>query len=256
MKNIYRVLIIIVLLPSCMANKIKYIQDKDEAFEQIDEYANKPKDYKLQEKDILYVKITSTNKEINEYFNLNNRNITSNAQNSNFYLDGFTVNDSGYVQIPVLGDVKVSGLNMKEVSELLQEKTDMYLNNAIVNVKLVSFFLTFLGELNTQGRITVYQDDINILDAVALAGGVSDYGDKRNVLVVRKTQNGTKTFHMDLTKRNLLLSDKFYMLPNDLVIVEPLRNKTFRMSVMDYTMVLTTITSTITMVLLIMNLSK
>ena len=254
MKNLVLVLIILVLLPACLSNKIKYIQDKDETFEHIDEYANKPKDYKLQEKDILYVKITSTNKEINEYFNLNNNNTTNSTQNSNFYLDGFTVNDSGYVQIPVLGSVKVLGLNMKEVSELLQERTDEHLNNAIVNVKLVSFFLTFLGEVNTQGRITVFQDDINILDAVALAGGIGDYGDKRNVLVVRKTQNGTKTFHVDLTKRNLLISDKYYLLPNDLVIVEPLRNKTFRMSIMDYTMILTTVTSTITMILLIMNL--
>ncbi|MCF6335582.1 MAG: hypothetical protein L3J12_07565, partial [Spirochaetales bacterium] len=69
MKNVVLLLIIAILLPACLANKIKYIQDKDEAFEQMSEYANKPDDYTLQKKDILYVKITSTNKEINEYFN-------------------------------------------------------------------------------------------------------------------------------------------------------------------------------------------
>ncbi len=256
MKNVVLILIVAILLPSCLGNKIKYIQDKDEAFEYMGEYANKPKDYKLKEKDILYVKISSTNKDVNEYFNVNSSNSTSNTQNSNFYLEGFTVSDSGYIQIPILGSISVSGLNMKEVSILLQQKTDQYLNNATVNVKLVSFYLNFLGEVGTQGQITVFQDNINILDALALAGGVGDYGDKRNVIIVRKTQNGTKTFHVDLTKRSLLTSDKFYLLPNDMVIVEPLRNKTFRMSIMDYTMVLTTITSTITMVLLIMNLSK
>ena len=254
MKNIVLVLIVVVLFPACMSNKIKYIQDKDATFEQIDEYANKPKDYKLQVEDILYVKITSTNKEINEYFNLNNKNTSNNTTNSNFYLDGFTVNDSGYVEIPVLGPIKVLGLNMNEVSKLFDERTDEHLNNAIVNVKLVSFYLTFLGEVNSQGRITVYKDEVNILDAVALAGGISDYGDKRNVLVVRKTHNGTKTFHVDLTDRQLLLSDKFYLLPNDMVIVEPLRNKTFRMSIVDYTIILTTVTSTITMILLILSL--
>ena len=91
-------------------------------------------------------------------------------------------------------------------------------------------------------------------DAFALAGGIGDYGDKRNVLVVRKTHNGTKTFYVDLTDRQLLLSDKFYLLPNDMVIVEPLRNKTFRMSIVDYTIILTTVTSTITMILLILSL--
>jgi len=256
MKNVILLLIVAILFPACLANKIKYIQDKDEAFEQMAEYVNKPKEYKLQEKDILYVKITSTNKDINEYFNLNNSNSSNSIQNSNFYLEGFTVNDSGYVKIPVLGSIRVIGLNMKEVSALLQEQTDKYLNQAIVNVKLVSFYLTFLGEVSNQGQITVYHDHINILDALALAGGISDYGDKRNVIIVRKTPNGSKTYHVDLTKRSLLESDKFYLLPNDMVIVEPLRNKTFRMSVMDYTMVLTTITSTITMILLIMNLSN
>jgi polysaccharide export outer membrane protein len=245
-----------ILFSSCLSNRIKYIQDKDEAFERISEYENKPKEYKLQPEDILYIKITSTNKEINEYFNQDSRNNTSNLQNSNFYLDGFTVNDSGYVQVPVLGEIMVEGLNMKEVSNLVQQKTDEHLNNATVNVKLVSFYLTFLGEVGSQGRMTVLQDDINILDAIALAGGINDYGDKRNILVVRKTLNGTKTFHVDLTERNLLSSEKYYLLPNDMIIVEPLRNKTFRMSIMDYTMVLTTVTSTITMVLLIMNLAK
>jgi len=256
MKNIVPVIFIMILFSSCLSNRIKYIQDKDEAFERISEYENKPKEYKLQPEDILYIKITSTNKEINEYFNQDSRNNTSNLQNSNFYLDGFTVNDSGYVQVPVLGEIMVEGLNMKEVSNLVQQKTDEHLNNATVNVKLVSFYLTFLGEVGSQGRMTVLQDDINILDAIALAGGINDYGDKRNILVVRKTLNGTKTFHVDLTERNLLSSEKYYLLPNDMIIVEPLRNKTFRMSIMDYTMVLTTVTSTITMVLLIMNLAK
>lgn len=256
MKNIVPIILVMILLSSCLSNRIKYIQDKDEAFERIGEYENKPKDYKLLPEDILYIKITSTNKEINEYFNQGSRSNTSSTQNSNFYLDGFTVNDSGFVQVPVLGEIMVEGLNIKEVSNLVQKKTDKHLNNATVNVKLVSFYLTFLGEVGSQGRITVLQDDVNILDAIALAGGVNDYGDKRNVLVVRKTLNGTKTFHVDLTERELLSSEKFYLLPNDMVIVEPLRNKTFRMSIMDYTMILTTITSTITMVLLIMNLSK
>lgn len=256
MKKILPIILISFLLSSCLSKKIKYIQDKEETFEQISEYDNKPKDYKLKPEDILYIKITSTNKEINEYFNQNSRNNTSNVQNSNFFLDGFTVNDSGFVQVPVLGDIMVEGLNMSEVSKLVQEKTDEHLNNATVLVKLVSFYLTFLGEVGSQGRLTVLQDDINILDALALAGGINDYGDKKNVLVLRKTLNGTKTFHVDLTDRQLLSSEKFYLLPNDMIIVEPLRNKTFRMSIMDYTVILTTVTSTITMVLLIMNLAK
>ncbi len=256
MKNIFLLLFAaILLLPSCISKSIKYIQDKNEVFEQIYEYENIPTDYKIQKQDILYIKITSTNKEINEYFNIGKTTTgTNNIQNSNFYLDGFTVSDTGYIQIPVLGALKVEGLTVKEANKLLQEKTNQHLNNAIAKLKLVSFYLDFLGEVNSQGRVTVMQDNINILDAIALAGGINDYGDKRNVLIVRKSINGTKTFRVDLTKRSLLTSDKFYLLPYDMIIVEPIANKTFRMNISDYTLILTTLTSTITMVLLILNL--
>lgn len=255
MKNFLFLMLVLLFLPSCISKSIKYIQDKNEVFEQIYEYENTPSDYKIQKQDILYVKITSTNKEINEYFKIGNTTASmGNIQNSNFYLDGFTVNDSGYLQVPVLGDLKVEGLTVKEANTLLQKRTNKYLNNAIASLKLVSFYLDFLGEVNSQGRISVMQDHINILDAIAMAGGISDYGDKKNVLIVRKTANGTKTFRVDLTKRNLLTSDKFYLLPYDMIIVEPIANKTFRMNLSDYSLVLTTLTSTITMILLILNL--
>jgi len=241
-----------------MHNKIRYIQDKNEVFEKISEYVNKAPDYQLQKKDILYLKIASTNKEINKYFTLETgqQNSSQNSQGNKFYLSGFTVNDTGYVSVPVLGDLYVETSTIKEVQELVQKRTDELLNNAIATVKLVSFYITFLGEINSQGKIVVMQDEINILDALALAGGVADYGNKKNVLVVRQTINGTKTFRIDLTERELLSSDKFYMLPNDIVIVEPLKNKSFQLGVRDYSLVLTTVTSTITMVLLVINLLK
>ena len=256
MKKVLPAIIVLLLLPSCISKSIKYIQDKNEIFEQVYEYDNRPADYKIQKQDILYVKITSTNKDINEYFNLSSRTNTNNIQNANFYLDGFTVSDSGYINVPVLGKLLVEGLTVKEANDLLQQKTDEHLNNAIATLKLVSFYIDFLGEVRKQGRVTVMQDNINILDAIAMAGGINDFGDKRNVLVVRKTKDGTKTFRVDLTERDLLTSDKFYLLPYDMVIVEPVANKTFRMNITDYTLILTTLTSTITMVLLILNLTK
>ncbi len=247
-----------ILFSGCIHNKIRYILDKNEVFEEINEYANKAPDYKIHSQDILYIKISSTNKEINEYFEVNTgrQNIQQGGQQNSFYLRGFTVNDSGYVIVPVLGKMHVEGFTIKEAQELVQEKTDALLNNAIATVKLVSFYITFLGEVNNQGKITVMQDEINILDAISMAGGIGDYGNKQNVLVVRQTKDGTKTFRVDLTKRDLLTSEQFYMLPNDMVIVEPMKNKSFQLGVRDYSLLLTTVTSTITMVLLVINLLK
>lgn len=251
-------LLLSLLASSCMHNKIRYIQDKNEIFEKIEEYSNQAPEYQIQKKDILYIKITSTNKEINDYFEINTRQVGNSGgnQSNSFYLMGFTVSDSGYVNIPVLGKIYVEGYTVKRVQDIIQQKTDEHLNNAIATVKLVSFYLTFLGEINSQGKISVMQDHINILDGIALAGGISDYGNRQNVLIVRQTMSGTKTFRVDLTKRNLLSSDKFYLLPNDIVIVEPLKRKSFQLGVRDYSLILTTITSTVTMVLLVVNLLK
>ncbi len=251
-------LLAVISLSGCMHNKIRYILDKNEVFEKINEYENKAPDYQIQATDILYIKISSTNKEINEYFEVSSSRLNNQTggQANNFYLRGFCVNDSGYVSVPVLGDIYVEGYTIKEVQELVQNKTDNILNNAIATVKLVSFYITFLGEFNSQGKVTVMQDEINILDAISLAGGIADYGNKKNVLVVRQTKKGTKTFRVDLTERKLLTSDKFYMLPNDIVIVEPLKSKSFQLGIRDYSLLLTTATSTITMVLLVINLMK
>ena len=256
--SILLLLLTSILASSCMHNKIRYIQDKNEVFEKVYEYPNQAPDYQIQKQDILYIKISSTNKEINEYFELDTRQIGSSggSQGNSYYLRGFTVNDTGYVSLPVLGDIHVKGYTVKEVQELVQQKTDEHLNNAIANVKLVSFYLTFLGEVNSEGKITVMQDHVNILDGIALAGGIGNYGNKKNVLIVRQTNTGTKSFRVDLTDRKILSSDKFYLLPNDIIIVEPLKNKSFQLGIRDYTLILTTVTSTITMVLLVINLMK
>ena len=257
--TILSVFLVVLLASSCMHNKIRYILQKNERYDKIYEYSNEAPEYKIQKQDILYIKISSTNKEINQYFEVDSRQVSGSNRGqggSAFYLSGFTVNDTGYVSVPVLGAIYVEGQTVKEIQEIVQLKTDEHLNNAIATVKLVSFYITFLGEVRSQGKITVMQDEVNILDAIALSGGIGDYGNKKNVLVVRQTDTGTKTFRVDLTKRELLTSEQFYMLPNDIVIVEPLKNKSFQLGVRDYSLVLSTVTSTVAMVLLVINLLK
>ncbi|MBN2756438.1 MAG: polysaccharide biosynthesis/export family protein [Bacteroidales bacterium] len=252
-KILFFCFVLVILFPSCIHNKIRYLQDKSEIFETISEYSNKEPEYKIQKNDILYVKISSTNEDINKYFN-NSESVNNLSQAKSFFLDGYTVNENGFIKLQILGDIKVDSLSIKEVQEKVQKKTDEFLNNASVTVKLVSFYLTFLGEVNNQGKISVLQDNINILDGLALAGGITDYGDKRKVFIVRTTSTGTKTFSIDLTKRELLISSNYYLLPNDIIIVEPLINKSFRLGVADYTTILTTITSTATLILLMISL--
>ncbi len=259
MKQTIIILLFLLLQNSCIYNKLRYIQDKNEVFGQINKYDNKAPDYKLKENDILYIKIKSTNKEISELFALTGNNLASSTtrnNNNNFYLQGFTIDKEGCIVLPVIGKLHIEGLNIDQAQEKVQKKLNEYLNNAIVKLKLVSFYVDFLGEIKNEGRLSVMQDNINILEAIAQMGGITNYGNMENVMIVRKTKTGTKTFRIDLTQRNLLNSDKFYLLPYDIVVVEPLKRKSFQLSVRDYSLVLTTITSTITMILLVLNLTR
>ena len=246
----------LITIPSCIHNKIRYLQDKAEIFNEIKEYSNKAPDYKIHKNDILYIKIVSTNEEINKYFNTSSSNTANTGENRSFFLEGFNVNDNGNIKLQIIGNIKVDSLTVKEAQKKVQKKVNEYLNDATVTLKLVSFNLTFLGEVGNQGKQIVLQDNINILDGIALAGGINDYGDKRKVLIVRNTAKGTKTFRVDLTKRELLESPNYYLLPNDIIIVEPLINKSFKLSVGDYTTILSTITSTIALIVLFMNLKN
>ena len=250
---------LLLLCNSCIHNKIRYIRADNEPIGQISNYPNYPTDYQIKKKDILYIRVISGNEEVNKLFNIANNNVgnMSGMQGGNiFYLNGYSVNDSGSIVLPVIGDVNVEGKNIREIRDLVTTKVKERINNVDVMVSLVSFYLTFLGEFNSQGKISVMQDHINILEAIALAGGISDYGNKKRVLVLRQTNEGSTTFRIDLTKRDLLTSGDFYLKPDDILIAEPMKNKSFQLGVRDYSLVLTTVTSTITMVLLVINLLK
>lgn len=247
---------LLLIFSSCLHNKIRYIIEKDEEPGLVTEYPNKPPDYFIKQKDILYIKISSANEEINKILNIESNQMSSmNAIEGNpFYLNGINVNDSGNISLPVIGSFHVEGKKIDQVQAMIQQKVDERMNNTEVKVSLVSFNLTFLGEFNKQGKYTIMQDNLNILDAIGIAGGMNDYGNKKNVLVLRKVEEGTKAFKLDLTDRSLLTNKQFFLMPDDIIIAEPLKNKSFQLGVKDYTLLLTTITSTITMVLLVITL--
>jgi polysaccharide export outer membrane protein len=258
MKLFLTLIAIVFLAGSCMHKKIVYLQDKTETANQKVEYQNVPPEYTIKKGDLLYIDIFSTNKEIAEIFITGNIvNTTSQGSGTNYYyLYGYMVNDSGFIEVPVIGKILAEGKQIKQIEEIVQQKTSEHLNNTLVKVRLVSYYVTFLGEVNSQGKITVMQNNLNILDGLAMAGGVSDYGNKKNVLLIRQTENGSITYRLDLTDRNLLKQEKYYLLPNDIVIVEPLKNKAFQLGVRDYTLILTTITSTLTLIILVTNSFK
>lgn len=217
-------------------------------------YPKKRPEYRIQTRDIMYIKIYSLNEDMS---NMINQTIGSYQQNlfqneTSLFINGYTVSDSGNIEIPVLGKIKVEGKTMDEAIESIKNRAAQFLKDATVIVKLISFKFSVIGEVNRPGTYNNFNSQLTVLEAISMAGDITDYGNRKEVLVLRPTSNGTRSFRLDLTSRQILTSDGFYLLPNDMVYVEPIKNKSFRINMPTISLAFTSI-STLILILNFLN---
>jgi polysaccharide biosynthesis/export protein len=235
----------IVLLSSCVPmRKIRYLQadDKDQPVQAIYNQ-NDTAHYKVQPGDDLFIKIASLDEKYNSFE-------TSNTYNNYYteaaiYLNSYSVSDSGFVQLPLIGKIKVENLMISQIRDTLQILVNEYVKSSVVIVKLANFKVSMLGEFNAPGKYLVYQDKISIFEAIAMAGDMTTFAKKDEVMLVRQEEKGTKTYFVNVNDRSILSSDFFYLKPNDIVYVQPLKGKQFAFSEFPYVLILTTVTTTI-----------
>ena len=130
------------------------------------------------------------------------------------------------------------------------------LHLSTVTVKLVNFNLTIVGEVFHAGQYKIYQDHINIFEALALSGDLSDFADRKHISLVRQTKNGSKIYTIDLTSDKILTSEFFYIMPNDIIYIPPLSVKRYGFTQFPYLTVFSAITTMTTLILLIYTLKK
>ena len=155
--------------------------------------------------------------------------------------------------LPVIGKLHVAGLTLDEAREMIQKRASNVFNNVTVECKLLSFKFTVIGEVKAPGTYVNYNNYLTVLEAIGRAGGIGDYGRRDKVLVVRSDNGGTKTYNISLQSKELLSSEAYFLLPNDVVIVEPQRKKIFNLNLSTYSFIVTSVTSAITSTLLIIN---
>lgn len=247
-----------VFLFSACSKNIKYIQKKGENSDSTYVYYNKPVPYKLKPFDILTINISTTSKKIKEIFSsqTQTKNTANANQQSDVSASGFMINDSGYIHIPVLGDFKAENKTVSELKYLIKKRTDEFVSDAVLDVRLANFKIKFFGEINGSQTINVVKEEIDILEAISLAGGVSEYGDKTKIRVMRPFAGGNEVFLVDITKADLLESNKFYLYSNDMVIVDPRPIKVIMSNYRDVTFFISALSTLSTTFLLFLNLSK
>ncbi len=196
-------------------------------------------DYKVQPGDNLFIRVASIDESFAKLFTGVNQSMTSTGStyssgNPAIYLNSYTVSDDGKIEFPYAGDVFVKDMTVDEIQVKIQSIIGEYLKETTVYVKLGVFNLTILGEVSRPGQYQVYQSDINIFQAIALAGNATDYANKKNIKIIHQTPEGSQIEHINLNDADVLSSPNYYLKPNDIVYVEPLKIKRYGFTTIPY----------------------
>jgi polysaccharide export outer membrane protein len=222
--------VVAALLPACISRRnINYLQD-NALSNTAKLYPNRKFEYRIQVNDILSVRVLGLDDANARLFNIQSTQGATMVNDAQMYVDGFSVDKAGNLQLPSVGRVKVQGLTVGEAQELLQRKINDYFTNATVILKLVSFRVSVLGGVERPGSYLVYNNQITLLEALALAGGPSEFADKRYVSLMRQSDQGTQAVNVDLGRMDVLSSEYYYLLPNDVVYVPVLKARPGRLN--------------------------
>jgi polysaccharide export outer membrane protein len=225
----------VLVFGSCVTNKKFQLMQKNDVNKQnmpsdsiFRKYSIEPFDYKIQTNDILSVRFESlTPKE----YDFLSKTADPNAANpfvGGALLLGDLVDENGEMPFPVVGKVKVIGMTVYEVQEYLQKIANQYLESPIVKVRLLNYRITFLGEVNREGVITLNNNRVTMLEAIGLAGGLTDLADKTSIKLIRQKGNDTEVVYLNVLDENFIRSPYYYVYQNDILIVPALRQRPFR----------------------------
>jgi len=208
------------LCSSCITNKdVVYLQDKGTVVNDSLQIKELSKPYRVQINDILSINVKALDEELVGIFNPVSGGNTNTGQQQSLYFNGFTVDLHGNIKFPILGEINVLGYTIKDIEDKVKEELlKQYFKET------AQIFVTAKFEAST-GVFTLYQDRVNIIEALANAGDISTTGDRKDVLVIRQYPGGQKIHHIDLTDIAAMQSPYYYIQPNDIILVKPLKRK-------------------------------
>jgi polysaccharide export outer membrane protein len=223
------VLFVITLTSSCVSNKkIAYFQDIQSVNQAKLENASAFTEPTIQPDDILSINIFTLNPQSGAIINqaASTPTLGSNT-NTNLATQstGFLVDKNGEVELSLIGKLKVAGLTTYQARELIREKSSEVYKQPNVQLRFANFKVSILGEVNTPSSYTIPNEKVSILDALSLAGDLTIYGKRENVLIIRDN-NGKKEFaRLDLNSSDIFNSPFYYLKQNDVIYVEPNKRK-------------------------------
>ncbi len=247
--NLFFPIILVIILSSCVSQKkLIYLQNKEKATAKNEFINERNEDYKVQPGDNLYIKITSIDEKTAMLFNSTDPRYSSGMNDIGVYLNSYTVADDGSIDFPLTGKIQIQNLTIEEVKGEIKKVLDEYLKETMIIVKLINFNITMLGEIKNPGQYKIYQDKINLFEAIAMAGDLGDFSNRNKIKLIRQSKQGAIIHELDLTNQNILESDFFYLMPNDVIYIEPLKGKQFTFANFPYSLVFSAVSTTLLLI--------
>ncbi|WPR77816.1 polysaccharide biosynthesis/export family protein [Algoriphagus sp. NG3] len=262
------ILISMMSLFSCISNeKIIYMQDagsdSNPVISSSERIGYHFDDYLLQQFDIVDINIKTTSEDLNQIFNAtsmvhqNNGMMAGGSQAGGdvFFMNGYTIDKEGIVELPLIGELRLVGLTTKEAQGRIAEEVRKYVNEDefYTRVRLGGIRFSALGEFNAPGKLTILQNRVTIFEAIAAANDLNILAKRDELVIIRQYPDGSQIHKVNLNDKNLLASDFYFIKPNDVLYAEPLKVREVG-GATNFLQTITLLTSTVTAIALILTL--
>lgn len=211
------------VMVSCGSSKnIAYLQDVTPGdITELNSYTNI-----IKPGDLLSIIVSSSKPELAVPFNLYSvraqMSTTTPQASARQELEGYTVNPMGYIDFPTLGSIHVAGMTRNEVAEMLKGMLLQYMPDPIVTINFLNFNISVIGEVQRPGNFKITGDRVSILEALGMAGDMTEFGNRENVMVIRETDGIRETGRLNIKTKKIFDSPYYYLQQNDVVVVEPI----------------------------------
>ncbi len=241
----------VIMLGSCVSRKkLTYLQFSDRSGDRQarTDYGTSvtPAAYKIMPYDNLYIRVLTPDPQYSELFNVSVGTGTLTQESAG--LSSYSVDLDGYIEIPYVGKIKVGGKTLPEIKIKLDTVFKNYVADGAITLRLVNNAISVLGEVSRPGRYEIYKDQLNIFEALSLAGDLTVYSNRQKVQLLRPTQYGPTIKEFSLTDRSILNSEYFYIMPNDIIYAMPTQGRSFLTNTSFYSLFLSTITTALVII--------
>lgn len=207
-----------------------------------------PAAYKIMPYDILFIRVITPDPQWSILFNTTQVGQGGAITQESASLVGYPVDDDGNIDIPYIGKVNVSGKTLSDIKVELDQIFINYLNDAAITVRLVNNYISVIGEIRTPGRYPINKERLNVFEALAASGDIELYGNRQKIQLIRPSPYGPIVKEFTLSDRSILTSEFYYVMPNDILYVQPLRGKGFQNNATVFNLFLTTITTSLVII--------